>query len=186
MASTADRHCRDWYEKAIGDPQDRQNVDRSWCRQCERGKQLYFEKGGRDVGTYKNKLCVVCQKSGQVKDERCYKCYKIKHGKPPWSPPAKDIVTVGKQGNKKHRTTKSAVCGFHKNKGKSHKDAPVSLTLDFSGHPELYNRLTILAREEHRTPELQARHIIHRKFLVEDLRIPEASKKPKTQAKTKR
>jgi hypothetical protein len=47
-------------------------------------------KAEGEVGTYKNKVCVDCKTSKQVKDERCYKCFKKKHGCAPYPSPEDD------------------------------------------------------------------------------------------------
>jgi hypothetical protein len=106
---------------------------------------------------------------GAVKDGICTRCYRKLHGVLPYPKKA--------SGDTKFPAAAVLMPDQVTPKGASRsKESPIQLlksllpvTVDFGSYPDTHTKLIDLARDEHRTPELQLLHIIVKHFDVKDL-----------------
>lgn len=155
--------------------------------ECER-KTLNTAKGGREdtmeerklQGRHKQCKCEGCDKYA-VRDDFCSKHFKEHYGYAPYNLNAQNTLPCGHPGCRYQSLPGLVLCKRHKKMaqkvGKQTTAAPeakvkapmqpeqiiavVRLTIDFTGYPQLYERLVKYAQEEFRTPEMQTLMLIN-------------------------
>jgi hypothetical protein len=160
--------CRFSYKMAIDNPSDQAVAA---CASCDRGREIFYSpdngKGGRKkMGTTsEKKLCANSCGRAATKGNLCGYCNRKINGKKADIP--QKAASPGKYTPLAQR--RQAKAGV-KAKSRTTGQAPASggpvipIAVDFTEYPKLHARLMDLARQQHRTPDMQLMHMLDETF----------------------
>jgi len=181
------KDCRAFYAASVADPRAEEYQA---CSQCDCGRTAFFtskSKEGKKMAT--NKPCSRGDGKASVKEGLCSKCYREKYGRPAYGPGSdqdpkpkkseKQAVSAKKSSLKALGALKASAGAGNGGKGasKAALSPEKGLLVNFKAYPAVLARLETVAKQEHRTPELQILHILDTKFTVEDVMAADRPKK---------